>query len=99
MFCISDPKPRVVHAMRFADRVVQRSLCNNGLYEMLTKSFIYDNCACQDSKGTMFALERMKVHLHRWYNERHSNEGAYVVIDIKKYFNSTPHIKLKEIVN
>ena len=85
--------------MRYADRVVQRSLCNNGLYDMLTKSFIYDNCACQNRKGTMFALERMKVHLHKWHNEHHSNEGAYAVIDIKKYFNSTPHGKLKEIVD
>jgi len=95
-FKISDPKPRQVHAMRFADRVVQRSLCNNGLYRMLTKSFIYDNCACQVGKGTGFALERLKAHLQKHFRETGGNGGYCVCLDIKQYFNSTSHRVLKE---
>lgn len=94
VFHITDPKPRTVTAIPFRDRVLQRSMCNNGLYECLTAGLIYDNCACQKGKGVSFAIKRLKHHLHAFYRE-HGNKGYVVRLDIRKYFPSIPRNLLK----
>lgn len=96
---ISDPKPRHIQATRLRDRIFQRSLCNNGLYAAITSSFIYDNCACQIGKGLSFAIERLKWHLRQHFREVGSNDGYYLKLDVKKFFDSTPHSLLKELVS
>ena len=50
VFTIYEPKKREIVSTRMKDRVFQRSLSDNYLYDAVTKSFIYDNCACQDNK-------------------------------------------------
>lgn len=99
IFKISDPKPRTISATQFRDRVVHRSICNNGGYQALTKSLIYDNCACQIGKGIDFAIKRTKVHMWRYFLENHTNEGYVIRLDIRKYFSSIPHKLLKEMIN
>lgn len=96
VFHITDPKPRTISATRFRDRVVQRAICNNGAYEKLTAGLIYDNCACQKGKGVSFAIKRIKHHMLRYFAENHTNRGYIVRLDIRKYFPSIPHEKLKE---
>ena len=96
VFHITDPKPRTVSATAFRDRVVQRSMCDNGLYKALTNGLIYDNCACQKQKGVSFAIKRLTEHLHRYYRQHHTNIGYIVRLDVRKYFPSIPHQKLKE---
>ena len=99
VFKLNDPKPRIITATRFPDRVVQRSLCENGLYEAFVHSFIYDNCACQKNKGTTFAIKRIYRHLREFFKENNREVcGYYLKLDIKKYFESTPHNLLKQIV-
>ena len=49
------------------DRVFQRSLTDNYLYEKVTKSFIYDNGACQVGKGTDFSRNRLDCQMQRYY--------------------------------
>ena len=98
VFHIKDPKPRTISAMKFRDRVVQRSMCECGLYEDLTRDLIYDNCACQKGKGVTFAIDRLKHHLHKYYNKNHTNGGWVVRLDVRKYFPSIPHELLKEEV-
>ena len=73
VFQIYEPKKRTIMATRIKDRHLQRSLCDNYLYKCLTKSFIYDNCACQVGKGTHFAIKRMGTHLHKFYRRNKSN--------------------------
>lgn len=46
-FTIYEPKEREIVSTKLKDRIFQRSLCDNYLYDAITKSFIYDNCACQ----------------------------------------------------
>ena len=65
-FEIFEPKRRHITATRIKDRQVQRSLCDTTLYDLLTKSFIQDNCACQKGKGTVFAMKRLKKRLQRY---------------------------------
>lgn len=60
IFYIYDPKLRKIVSTRFNDRVFQRSLCDNYLTEQITRSFIYDNGACQIGKGTTFSRSRQK---------------------------------------
>lgn len=96
-FTIYAPKKREIVSTRLRDRVVQRAMCNNGLYEELTRSFIYDNCACLVGKGTHFAQKRLTVHMHKLYRE-HGNTGWVLKMDVKKFFPSIPHIVAKAVV-
>lgn len=66
-FRIARPKPRDITATRIRDRHGQRSACDNVLYAKITRSFIYDNGACQINKGVDFAIERTKRWLRRIY--------------------------------
>ena len=45
-FMITSPKPREIASITFRDRVYQRSLNDNAVYPIMSKSFIYDNFAC-----------------------------------------------------
>ena len=49
-FTITSPKPRDIASITFRDRVYQRSLNDNAVYLTMSKSFIYDNFACQKGK-------------------------------------------------
>lgn len=89
-FKIYEPKERDIVSTRFKDRVFQRSLCDNYFYNTMTKSFIYDNCACQEGKGTEFARKRLIRHLQRFYRKRGTG-GWILKADLKNFFGSTPH--------
>ena len=89
-FIIYEPKEREIISTRFRDRVFQRNLCDNYLYHEITKSFIYDNAACQIGKGTDFARNRLTCHLQRHYR-KHGRAGYILSCDLKNFFGSTPH--------
>ena len=97
VFRITEPKEREIVATRIRDRQFQRSLCDNYLYESVTRGFIHYNCACQIGKGVSFAHKRMGVHLRRYFN-KHGNEGWVLQCDIAKYFPSTPHDTAKAAI-
>ena len=90
VFTITEPKRRVIVSTRIKDRVFQRSLCDNYITAEITKSFIYDNAACQVGKGTDFARNRLKCHLQRHFR-KHGLTGFVLKCDISDYFGSTPH--------
>lgn len=89
-FTIYEPKERPVTSTNFRDRVVQRSLCDNYLYDALTKSFIRANCACQTGKGTSDARDLLVRYLHEAFRHYGTNV-AYLKGDIKDFFGSTKH--------
>lgn len=89
-FKVYEPKEREIVSTRIKDRVFQRSLCDNYFYDTMTKSFIYDNCACQKGKGTEFARKRLICHLQRFYR-KHGVDGWVLKGDLKNFFGSTPH--------
>ena len=89
-FKVYSPKVRDILSIPYIDRVYQRSLNDNILYPVMTRSFIYDNCACQQGKGTDFARARIKEHLRRFYR-KHKTNGYILQIDIKKYYDSMSH--------
>lgn len=89
-FKVYEPKERDIISTRIKDRVFQRSLCDNFLYKSVSKSFIYDNAACQIGKGTLFARKRLVCHLQRFYR-KYGTQGWVLKCDIKNYFGSTSH--------
>jgi len=98
LFKVYEPKERTIVSTRIKDRVFQRSLCDNYLYDIITKSFIYDNCACQIGKGTKFARDRLKCHLQKFYR-KNGLDGYVLKCDLSNFFGSTPHKVAMEAVD
>lgn len=89
-FKITSPKPRDIASVTFRDRVYQRSLNDNAVYPIMSKSFIYDNFACQKGKGTDAARNRLKQFLHDYFR-KHGNIGYVSQFDIHGYYPNMDH--------
>ena len=89
-FMVTSPKPREIASVAFRDRVYQRSLNDNVVYPAMTKSFIYDNYACQKGKGTDAARNRLKQFLGKYYR-KHGADGFVCQFDIKGYYPNMNH--------
>lgn len=90
LFVVTSPKRREILSVPFRDRVYQRSLNDNILYPIMTKSFILDNCACQVGKGNQVARKRLVKQLRRMI--RKYGIDLYVVqIDIHSFYKSLKH--------
>lgn len=93
-FTITSPKPREIASVAFRDRVYQRSLNDNIVYPTMTKSFIYDNFACQKEKGTDAARNRLKKFIRKCYRMYGTN-FFICQFDIHGYYPNMDH-KLTE---
>lgn len=91
-FTLYYPKLRPCSSIHIRDRVVQRSMNDNILYPAMTKSFIYDNMACQQGKGTTLAMDRLDRQLRRYYIS-HGNriDGWVLQCDVQGYYKSMVH--------
>ena len=98
IFEIFEPKKRTICATRIKDRHFQRSLCDRYFYPELARHFIYDNCACQIGKGNVFAVNRMKAHLQKFYRKNRKVCGYYLKCDIHHFFDSIRHDVAKTAV-
>ena len=96
-FKVYEPKERVIQTTSFKDKVVQHSLCDNVILPRLEKIFIYDNCAGQKGKGTLFGLDRLADQM-KAFHERYGFNGYILKCDITKYFYNISHEQLKDIV-
>ena len=95
-FTILAPKRREISSISFRDRVYQRSLNDNVLYPTMTKSFIYDNWACQKGKGTDRARNRLKQFLQEYYR-KHGSEGWIAQFDIHGYYPNMDHAYVEQM--
>lgn len=86
---------RRIKALGIADRVVQRSFCDNILIPTLQKYLVYDNGASQKNKGVDFCRRRLDTHLRKHY-KLHGNEGYFLHIDFRKFFDNIRHDELLE---
>ena len=88
-FRIYDPKPRLISAAPYRDRVVHHALCNI-IVPLIEKSFITDTYANRVGYGTHRALKRFI---------QFARSSRYVLqCDIRKYFPSIDHEILKQII-
>ena len=89
-FKIYSPKERDIVSISFRDRVYQRSLNDNGIYDYMTRSFIEDNEACQKGKGTDRARDRLETLLHKAYR-KHGSDLFILQYDIHGYYSNMRH--------
>lgn len=94
IFTIYEPKKRQIVSTRMKDRVFQRSMNDNYLYDAMTKTFIYDNHACQIRKGTKRARDRLTCQMQKYFKKNGLN-GYVLKCDLSNYFGSTTHIVAK----
>ena len=88
-FFIYDPKPRLISAAPFSDRVIHHALMNV-IGPILERSLIFDTYANRIGKGTHQAIRRFQEYarLYRFL----------LKCDIKKYFPSIDHEILKRLI-
>lgn len=96
VFEVFEPKRRMVQAPAFVDKLVQHALVDNLLYEKITHSFILDNYASQKGKGLHFGLDRLRYFLTDYWNKNHTAEGWVLKCDVRHFFASINHDRLKE---
>ncbi len=96
-FKVYEPKERIIQTTSFKDKVVQHSLCDNVILPKLQNIFIYDNCAGQVGKGTLFGLDRLREQMKAFYKKYRFN-GYILKCDISKFFYNISHSQLKDIV-
>ena len=96
-FTVYEPKERVIQTSSFKDKVIQHSLCDNVIMPKLSKVFVYDNCAAQKGKGTLFGLDRLSFQMEQFYG-RYGMSGYILKCDIKKFFYNISHEQMKDIV-
>ena len=89
-FTVTRPKVREIVATDFRDRVAQRTYNDNLIYPIMSRSWIYDNYACQAGKGADFARERLRAHLER-YVRAHGTDGWILQLDIRGYYRNMRH--------
>jgi retron-type reverse transcriptase len=88
-FRIFDPKPRLISAAPYRDRVVHHALCRV-LEPIFERVFIFDCYASRKGKGTHAALDRFTAFARR---------NRYVLkCDVQKYFPSIDHKIIKGLV-
>lgn len=64
-FAIREPKPRMISAAPFRDRVVHHSVCA-ALDAVFEEAADPDSFACRRGKGTLKALHRIQEHARQW---------------------------------
>ena len=84
-FRIHDPKPRMIHAPCFRDRVAHHAIMAH-VGPVLDCTLVFDTYACRPGKGTLAAVKRASEHArhYEWFAQ----------IDIRAYFASIDHAEL-----
>jgi retron-type reverse transcriptase len=81
-FWIHEPKPRLISAAPYRDRVVHHALCNV-IEPIFERTFIFDTYACRKNKGTHAAVRRLQEWMKVY---------PYALqCDIRQYFPSIDH--------
>jgi len=96
-FVLRDPKTRLISKSDFRDRVVHHTLLLV-IGNIFQKQFIYDSCANQISKGTLFALKRFD-YFKRKVTNNFKQPAFCLKADVKHYFQEVSHEILISILS
>lgn len=97
-FYVYEPKQRLIQTNSIKDKIVQHALCDQILYPVLSRPFIYDNYGSQQGKGTHFGLNRLRDFMREYYRKHGSADGWVLKADVHHYFASIRHDILKRDV-
>jgi hypothetical protein len=81
-FRVYDPKPRLIHAPAFPDRVIHHALMNL-MASTFERTEIGSSFACRPGKGVLAAAKASQLAIRRY--------PWYVKIDIRGYFDHIDH--------
>lgn len=81
-FTIRDPKPRMISAPPFRDRVLHHALMQV-VEPILERAAIHDSYACRQGKGVLRAVQRAQHFARRW--------PVVLRVDVRKYFDNIDH--------
>ena len=89
-FHIRDPKPRVISAAAFRDRVVHHALCA-ALEPRFERYADPDSWACRKGRGNHAAVRRLQIltRQHPWY----------VKLDVRHFFETVDHAVLMALLH
>lgn len=90
-------KLREISSVHISERVVQRSLSDNALVPVLTRTCISDNMACIKGRGTHLTINRVAFFLREFYRDTGSNEGFVVLVDFSNFFGNMKHWYIRQI--
>lgn len=96
-FKVYEPKERIIQTTSFKDKVIQHCLCDNVIMPRLERVFLYDNCAGQKGKGTLFGLNRLSEQMEQ-FRQRYGRSGYILKCDVTKFFYNISHDQMKDIV-
>lgn len=89
-------KQRRITGEQIKDRVSKHALCDEILTPAVRKFLIYDNGASVKGRGIDFTRKRLLLHLRRYYQTHHTNDGYILLIDFSKYYDNIRHDRLIE---
>lgn len=95
-FPVFEPKPRIINAPQYRDKIVQIAI-NNVLKEIYYPCLIFDTYACIDNKGTHKCVDRIQ-HFMRKAKWEYGDEAYIIKIDIKKFFYTIDRDVLKRLL-
>jgi len=81
-FRIRDPKPRLIHAPMFRDRVLHHAVMAH-VGPALDRGLVFDTYACRAGKGTLAAVQRAQSHAARY--------PWFAQLDVRGYFANIDH--------
>lgn len=93
---ITHPKRREAQSIAFRDRVFQRSLNDNVIYPVMTKSFCYENMACQKGKGPDLARNYLAEKMRHHYR-KYGLDGWILQIDVRGYYPNMSHKAVEDM--
>lgn len=83
-FTIYEPKPRLISALNFKDRLVQHALCNV-ISPIMESTLLPYTFACRTGYGTHAGVRRVQSLL------RKTDSQYFLKTDFSKFFPSIPH--------
>ncbi len=88
-FCLNDPKPRVISAAPFRDRVVHHALCAE-IEPALERDAAPESFACRRGKGTLAALRHARSLARRF--------RFCLKLDVRRFFETASHAVLRRLL-
>lgn len=95
-FYVRYPKPRLVMALGFRDRIVQWAIYRQ-LNPCIDKRFIAHSYGCRKGKGTLAAAQCLENWIKKIHRKPDAREWVIIKGDISKYFYRINHEKIMEI--
>jgi RNA-directed DNA polymerase len=88
-FRIRGPKPRIIHAPCFRERVLHHAIMAH-VGPILDRGLVDNSFACRVGKGTLAAVRRTQEHVRRF--------AWYAKMDVRSYFATVDHDVLKAML-